>query len=544
MVERARQLLGDPANGRGVAFLSFTNAAVDELEGRLRAFGILPTPLFPSFIGTFDRFLWQFFVAPFGIQECSVVPRLIPDKENWLVKPYDGAQPLPLRCFDRATGEINAVLAKEANFDVNLRSPQAYETTAKKMIETAKGRGFVDFDDVRESVNLRLADSNLSKRVGDALAARFGEIFVDEAQDCNPADLSLVSWLMNAGIAVKIICDPNQSIYKFRGGVTDELLKYAGTFKDEDRLPMSGNFRSSPAICSALVVLRNPTARAARDEPVGHHKDDLTPIQIISYSGTGVSAAIGREFTRLVRECGIPLHSAPVIASTRSSAAKAIGQPVLGETSHMTLLLATAVMSFHFAFAVGNRRDALARLHRVILLVQERIKNLSDYDDYLEREKIDDWKWRAEVIEIANGLRFDPFKGPEQWLERARTLLTPGLVSSSSIKQRLRSTSDLETALASAPDDSPPARTIHSVKGLEFPGVCVVLTSKTAGPIIDRLEGGGASTADEETRKIYVGCSRAERLLAIAIPKSRVSRLIGLLTTAECRFELHQIGSA
>jgi DNA helicase-2/ATP-dependent DNA helicase PcrA len=55
MVERARLLLNHPDDRRGIAFLSFTNAAVDELEARLRAFGVLPTPLFPSFIGTFDR---------------------------------------------------------------------------------------------------------------------------------------------------------------------------------------------------------------------------------------------------------------------------------------------------------------------------------------------------------------------------------------------------------------------------------------------------------------------------------------------------------
>ena len=54
MVERARHLADRTDDKRGVAFLSFTNAAVDELQGRLRLFGLLPSPLFPSFIGTFD----------------------------------------------------------------------------------------------------------------------------------------------------------------------------------------------------------------------------------------------------------------------------------------------------------------------------------------------------------------------------------------------------------------------------------------------------------------------------------------------------------
>jgi superfamily I DNA/RNA helicase len=87
MVERACQLLEHLDDRRGVAFLSFTNAAVSELESRLREFGALPVPLFPSFIGTFDRFLWQFLIAPFGIPGCGQVPKLVPDKSDWEVIP-------------------------------------------------------------------------------------------------------------------------------------------------------------------------------------------------------------------------------------------------------------------------------------------------------------------------------------------------------------------------------------------------------------------------------------------------------------------------
>ncbi len=66
MVERARQLLGGRPTGRGIAFLSFTIAAVSELEDRLRREGLVESPAFPHFIGTFDAFLWQFLIAPFG----------------------------------------------------------------------------------------------------------------------------------------------------------------------------------------------------------------------------------------------------------------------------------------------------------------------------------------------------------------------------------------------------------------------------------------------------------------------------------------------
>ena len=502
---------------------------------------MLPVPLFPSFIGTFDRFLWQFLITPFGIQGCAVVPRLVPDKSQWEVRPFAKAQPVPLQCFDRTTGKVDLVLVRRMGFDLDNRSVKAHETCAFSIIAGARSKGQVDFDDVRACVWDRLDDPAFAERVGAALAARFREIVVDEAQDCNPADLAIVDWLRQSGIIVKVICDPNQSIYEFRGGVTDELLKFAGTFGLEDRLPMSGNFRSTPAICAAIVALRPPATRSNPDQPVGRYKTDLTPVYILSYGGRGVSSTIGSKFRELVQTLGIRLNDAPVLSSTRASAAKAIGQPTLERTNHMTLLLAEAAMNYHFAFAVGNRRDALIGLHRIILMAQGCIGTKGEYHRFVATQGLEDGRWRPDVIAIAKELRFDPPETTDQWLNRARGLLAPGFTGGSSIKQRLRTHSALATALARAPVDSPTARTIHSAKGMEFPAVCVVLTSSKVSGILNHLEGQNEMGAEEEARKVYVGASRAERLLTLAIPKAHAARLQALLAGAGCAIVLHEI---
>jgi DNA helicase II / ATP-dependent DNA helicase PcrA len=541
MVERARQLLNNPLDRRGVAFLSFTNAAVDELEARLRTFGVLPAPLFPSFIATFDRFLWQFLIVPFGIPGCDQVPRLVPDKSKWEVKPYEKAQVLELRCFDRITGKADSDLAKEANFDIKKRKIEPYESQALSMIKKAWRQGQIDFEDMRAIVQQRLVDEDFAKRIGGALSARFREIIVDEAQDCNPLDLAIVSWLRSSGIALKLICDPNQSIYEFRGGVTDELEVFSLTFDEKARLVMSGNFRSAPAICKAIVALRPPALRSNPDKPLGRYKDDLTPVHILSYDGNGVSTKIGSAFQTLVTELDIPLVTAPVVASTRASACKAIGQPLIAQTKHLTLLLADATMRYHFAFALGNRRDALVGLHQVILQIQERIGSFGGYHNYLASNGLESGGWRPEVIALATELRFGSTDTADQWLGRARKLLAPGLVGASSINQRLKNNSELATALLSAPLSSCPARTIHSVKGLEFPAICVVMTAQTAGRILDVLEGKVVTSSDEEARKIYVAASRAERFLAIAIPKKQASRLHKLFNDSGSAVRLHQI---
>lgn len=141
-----------------------------------------------------------------------------------------------------------------------------------------------------------------------------------------------------------------------------------------------------------------------------------------------MSPAIGSTFRGIVEGLSIPLHLAPVLASTRASASKAIGQPTIEPTAHVTLLLAEAAMNSHFAFAVGNRRDALVNLHRIVLLVQGRISALGGYHSYLLSEGLEGGRWRPEIIALANGLRVDQADTVDQWLARARSLLVARLI--------------------------------------------------------------------------------------------------------------------
>ena len=144
MVERARFLFKDMPPGRGIAFLSFTQAAVFELDTRLRQQGILTSPIFPSFIGTFDSFVWQFLIAPFGLKNSDLRPRLIPDLHELRLKPFDGAQELPLSCFDPYTHKIIPAAAKRLNFRLSNKPAhliKAYETSAEKIRTELRQKG-------------------------------------------------------------------------------------------------------------------------------------------------------------------------------------------------------------------------------------------------------------------------------------------------------------------------------------------------------------------------------------------------------------------
>jgi superfamily I DNA/RNA helicase len=186
MIERARRLLGGRPTGRGIAFLSFTIAAVSELEDRLRREGLVETPAFPHFIGTFDSFLWQFLIAPFGVDGCAAKPRLIPDKDDRTIQPFPAAQALPLECFDRVTGSAIPGMIQRYGFRGKIK---AHETAARNTRARFLERGELDFADARFVALARLRDPVCGAVLGQAFAARFQELIVDEAQDCNPVDL-------------------------------------------------------------------------------------------------------------------------------------------------------------------------------------------------------------------------------------------------------------------------------------------------------------------------------------------------------------------
>jgi superfamily I DNA/RNA helicase len=223
---------------------------------------------------------------------------------------------------------------------------------------------------------------------------------------------------------------------------------------------------------------------------------------------------------------GISPAQSPVIASTWESAGNAAGRSMPKAGNSKTLLLAEAVMGFHFSFAAGNRREALARLHRAVLLVRGVLDHIGGYHNYVADNGLDDGRWRPEIIGIGQALKVRSGESAASWLKRAQALLNADLAGPLTIGQRLSANQALGPMLAEISPTAIPAKTSHAIKGLEFPAVCVVLTTQKTGAILSVLDGSNSdSKAVEEARKIYVAASRAQRLLVIAVPKSRAAEL-------------------
>jgi DNA helicase-2/ATP-dependent DNA helicase PcrA len=81
--------------------------------------------------------------------------------------------------------------------------------------------------------------------------------------------------------------------------------------------------------------------------------------------------------------------------------------------------------------------------------------------------------------------------------------------------------------------------TIHEAKGSERGGVCVVVPP---GDYTEELIAAWENRTDSEPKRvIYVGVTRAEKLLAIALPAMFVQRVAAVLCTGEVPFEIHDL---
>lgn len=524
LVRRVERLSSAPAPRKGVAVLSFTNTAVEEFRERCHRQGILDRLGFPNFIGTFDGFLNHFLVLPFGIEGCISRPVIVDSWNDIEIVPKvknERVLPVSLKLFDAATGLIDPDKIGHGGTAAIVRKHKAaYEEAAKWRRCGLNNKGVLCADDARQLVKRFLANRTKADAVGKALAARFREVIVDEAQDCNADDVAVLEWMRSHDIPLVIVCDPDQAIFEFRKGAGRAFTEFV---KDFHLLEMNGNFRSSKTICAAAGSMR---ARAM-DVPVGEHHDAPHPVILIPY-GKKASSKIGSKFSELTAKEGI--EDCIVLAHRRRLAEIATGAPPQPSGAGGRLArLARLVVAFHTPAARGKQREATMRaMIRLLMDIegwpQDDINSLRPLVESPDLDRA----YRRKAVETLAGLPpSHAATGVDGWAGRARSLVT-GLVTlpaGKSIKQVLPNGGDWHEELDVLPPVDVPCATVHEAKGRDYEAVCLVLERDSAEAVGDWE----ARLSSEALRVLYVGATRAKKMLVIAAPDDLLGRIEAIL---------------
>lgn len=531
---------------KGIGLFSFTNAAIDEVRLRCAS-----SPQFlgaPSFVGTFDSFINRFLTRPLYVRQYGHTPHFVDTWEGFKRASFRlsnmGRMPdIELRWFEfdglgRATlneewiprqprNALDAVLAAQRD-ELEERATEIYRRlVAAGTISCAASRALV-------AGWLRSADTR--QLLGTLLAARFSEVIVDEAQDCGPEELAVLRLLWEHGVTIVMVADLDQSIFEFRRADPEKIRAFASELTSH--LNLDGNFRSSPAICALNLSLR--TGNRA-EQPSGRHQGCAIPIQLLPYS---VQAEVLPGVTQLRTTHGLgPLDL--IILAHKTADARTCAGVADRPGGKIRGVSAIAAAGYELRSAASDPRTRLRAVNSVEQALVAVLRDESDGDLAVERvceqQRVDRRWLRQAAVRLA--VAIDPTgNSARDFAERVRAHVRrmdwpAGVIPRNDLGSLFKAPSEAAWAGAGGEETSSQAwATIHSVKGREFPGVVIILPQRlhqdgTGRDVLDCWEGNAGA---EMRRVLYVGVSRAQRLLILAVHKNHVDRVSRLL-------EIHKV---
>ena len=114
----------------------------------------------------------------------------------------------------------------------------------------------LDFDDIIMQTVFLLREN---ADVREYYQNKFRYVSVDEFQDTNGAQFALTALLCGGHQNIMVVGDDDQSIYKFRGAVIENILGFDRKFKDTKVIKLEQNYRSTGVILDAAnaVISKN-----------------------------------------------------------------------------------------------------------------------------------------------------------------------------------------------------------------------------------------------------------------------------------------------
>ncbi len=370
--------------------------------------------------------------------------------------------------------------------------------------------------------------------LGALLTAKYTELVVDEAQDCSAADLHILSRLHDAGLPLVIVADPDQAIYGFRGAATQELTRLADRLGHHDLIH---NWRSTTTICTIAATLRGDAARRAPDTAVADHHDAPHPVLIYASRDRD---AITTDFLGYAANLGINLCDCLILAHAQATLPKTYaGTAKQPSPKAAALAWAIGIITDYPATAPRVRDRARDTLGRAVLRTWYPGADDRTPAENLAANGLDPATFERLLHRIAKVMpsldlpmsiwvpaaaavlgQHPPAEGAVRTMKR---LSCPGHAD-----RTARAIAGLPSAVASGA--KPQLSTVHRVKGDQAEAVLLLIptddeVTSTAWLADTSLD----SEIAEALRVVYVGVTRARRLLGLAIPPSDAQRVLAFL---------------
>jgi ATP-dependent DNA helicase UvrD/PcrA len=478
----ANQVAGEVFQPREILAVTFTDKAATEMRERLAALGVQ---------GVTARTFHSAALAQLR-EHGGELGKIFPSKALAL-RQIGNTLPPPYKF--RPAGD----LATEVEWAKNRRlTPETYlqglgehepPIPAELMLRVFRRyedqkteRGLVDFEDLLE-LTIRLFDEDPAALA--EVRARYRAFTVDEYQDVNLLQQTLLERWLGPGDELCAVGDDYQSIYAFTGATPDYLLGLPAVFPHAAVIRLEANYRSSPEVLGlanrivpslggATKVLRATLAPGPAPE-------------VRSFATRESEVAFVVERVRKLQADGVPFEEMAVLCRTNARLAD------FEEPFH------EAKVPFQGAALLGREaaRQLLRQLRRIdTTAVAATVRAYAVDAGWKERlpEKLGE----REVVRQSDLSR----------LIRLAADFDDGLTTTADF------VAALEARFGSTGADRRGVHllTLHGAKGLEFEVVFIPRVEEKELPIRQARRPGEIA---EERRLLYVGLTRAKRHLAL-----------------------------
>ncbi|HAU98999.1 MAG: UvrD/REP helicase [Microgenomates group bacterium GW2011_GWF2_45_18] len=176
-----------------------------------------------------------------------------------------------------------------------------------------------DYEDMILDANRMLREHEV---VTSELKERYQYILVDEFQDTNNAQMDLFLALASGEFACENVCvvgDVNQSIYRFQGASTENMIRFAQQFPQAKVVQLQDNYRSTQMILDASeqVISNNRFTHkdvlnffehqqlSANNQLQSKQHEREIPVQILEFSSSDLEPILVAQHIQTLIESGV-----------------------------------------------------------------------------------------------------------------------------------------------------------------------------------------------------------------------------------------------
>lgn len=491
-----------------------------------------------------------------------------------------------------------AVHAKISMAKNNLMSAAAYESDASifeqnkraqmpevgkifvAYVQRCKQANAMDFDDL---LTLTYQLFREHEDIRHKYAARFDYVLVDEYQDTNHVQMSIVMQLCQEKQRVCAVGDDSQSIYSFRGANIDNILNYQRQFQGTRLFKLEQNYRSTQTIVEAANSLikhnRNQIPKDVFSENAKGEKIQYKP----AYSDKEEAAIVAKDVKRIRREDGCQYSDFAILYRTNAQSRsfeeefrkQGIPYRIYGGLSFYQRKEIKDIIAYFRLVANPDDEEAIKRIinypargigattvlkiadcaHQNQVSFWEVIGAPEQYglavnkgtmnkletfrlliSSFIERAQTTDVYELGDAIIKESGISQDIMSGKdaddlarqenlEEFLSGMSAFVDErreeGRFDELFLQDYLQDVALLTDADSDGDKDEPRVSlmTVHAAKGLEFPTVFVVGLEENIFP--SPLSAASLRELEEERRLLYVAITRAEKHCILTNAKNR-----------------------